>query len=55
MKKHLIYIGILTGLLFLSSCTDELNTEPTNKVSGSQIFSDVTSAQAAINGVYRML
>lgn len=55
MKKYLIYMCLSAGLLFLSSCTDELNTQPTNKVSGSQIFSDVNSAQAAINGIYRML
>lgn len=53
--KKLIYILSIVGLLGFNSCSDELNTEPTDKVSGSTIFSDVTSAEAAINGVYRML
>lgn len=53
--KKLIYILSLVGLLGFSSCTDELNTEPTDKVSGSTIFSDVASAEAAINGVYRLM
>lgn len=53
--KKLIYILSLTGLLGFSACSDELNTEPTDKVSGSTIFSDVTSAEAAINGVYRLM
>ena len=38
-----------------SSCADELNTEPTDKVSGSTIFADASSAETAINGIYRML
>lgn len=53
--KKLIYILSLVGLLGLNSCSDELNTEPTDKVSGSTIFADVTSAKSAINGVYRLL
>lgn len=54
MKKF-IYILSLAGLLGFSSCTDELNTEPTDRVSGSTIFADVTSAEAAINGIYRLM
>lgn len=53
--KRIFYILSLVGLLGFSSCTDELNTEPTDSVSGSTIFADVESAQAAINGVYRLL
>lgn len=53
--KKLIYILSLVGLLGFNSCADELNTEPTDKVSGSTIFEDVTSAKSAINGVYRLL
>ncbi|WP_289773491.1 RagB/SusD family nutrient uptake outer membrane protein [Phocaeicola sartorii] len=55
MKKSLIYICSLAGLLSLGSCADDLNTEPTDKVSGSQVFADASSAEAAINGIYRML
>lgn len=53
MKKNLICL--LAGLLSLCSCADYLNTEPTDKTSGSQIFADVSSAETAINGIYRML
>ena len=55
MKKNLLYIFSLAGLLTFNSCADELNTEPTDKVSGTQVFEDANSAEAAINGVYRML
>ena len=36
--KKVLYIFSLIGLLAFSSCADELNTEPTDKVSGSTIF-----------------
>ena len=55
MKKKFIYICSLVGLMIFSSCSDELNTEPTDQVSGSQVFADATSAEAAINGIYRMM
>ncbi|WP_334168356.1 RagB/SusD family nutrient uptake outer membrane protein [Phocaeicola paurosaccharolyticus] len=54
MKKYILLFS-LVGLLGFNSCSDELNTEPTNKVSGPQLFTDATSAQTAINGTYRML
>lgn len=53
MKKKLIFL--LAALLSLSACGDYLDTEPTDKTSGSLIFSDVSSAETAINGIYRML
>lgn len=54
--KKLLYIFSLVGLLVSNtSCQDELDTNPTDKVPGSLVFADATSAQAAINGVYRML
>ena len=53
--KKLLYILSFAGLMSFGSCSDELNTEPTNSVSGSTIFENVTNAQTAINGVYRML
>lgn len=56
MKKKLLYILSLAGLLSMNtSCQDQLDTNPTDKVSGNQVFADATSAEAAINGVYRML
>ena len=53
--KKLLYILSFAGLMGFGSCSDELNTEPTDSVSGSTIFENVTNAQSAINGVYRML
>lgn len=53
--KKLLYILSFAGLMGFGSCADELNTEPTDSVSGSTIFENVTNAQTAINGVYRML
>ena len=40
--KKVLYIFSLIGLLAFSSCADELNTEPTDKVSGSTIFADAS-------------
>ena len=54
--KKILYMLSLASLLFVgTSCQDDLNTNPTDKVPGNLVFADVTSAQAAINGVYRML
>ena len=53
--KKLLYILSFASLLGFGYCSDELNTEPTDSVSGSTIFENVTNAQSAINGVYRML
>ncbi len=53
--KNIIYILFFISAFGLYSCSDELNTEPTDRVSGSTIFSDVASAESAINGVYRLM
>lgn len=53
--KKILSIFSLVGLLAFSSCSDDLNTEPTNKVSGSVIMADASSAEAAINGIYRAM
>lgn len=53
--KRIIYILFFISAFGLYSCSDELNTEPTDRVSGSTIFSDVASAEAAINGAYRLM
>ncbi len=51
--KKIIYLLTAVALLVLSSCADKLNTEPTDKVSGSTIFATAESAEVAINGIYR--
>ncbi len=55
MKKIFYSFLMLMGAFSFSSCSDQLDTEPTDKVSGSVIFSDAQSALTAMNGVYRML
>ena len=54
--KKLIYILSMAGFLAVNtSCLNELDTLPTDQVGSSEVLKDVTSAQAAMNGVYRML
>lgn len=53
--KKLLYILSFVGILFSTSCADQLETNPTDKVSGPTIFATAQSAQTAINGIYRML
>ena len=50
------YYTLLT-IIFLStfcSCSDNLNTNPTDQISGNVIFKDVEGGMVAMNGVYRM-
>lgn len=54
MKK--ILLGLATALMLLSSCSeDTLETKPTGSVSGTVIFENTTSAEVALNGIYRAL
>ncbi len=53
--KKIIYLFLATTLLALGSCADKLNTEPTDKVSGSKIFTTSETAETAINGIYRAM
>lgn len=55
MKKFLYSLFILGALVQFTSCTDELDTEPTNRISGSILFKDVEGATVAMNGIYRSL
>lgn len=51
------YYTLLT-IIFLStfcSCSDNLNTNPTDQISGNVIFKDVEGGMVAMNGVYRMM
>ena len=54
MKKS-IYIFSMIAMILGSSCNDQLNTEPTDKVSGSVMFASAESAETAINGIYRAM
>lgn len=50
INKYILGLGLL---LSLSSCSDLLETNPTDRVSGSVLFSDAKNAEVAINGIYR--
>lgn len=44
----------MSGLVVLaSSCSDYLETNPTDKTSGTTIFEDARNAEVAMNGIYR--
>ena len=53
--KNILYIILFLGLGVFTSCQDHLETNPTDRVSGPVIFDNAESAEAAINGIYRML
>jgi hypothetical protein len=58
MKKIRIYIlTIAAGLLMVPmSCTkDYLETSPTNQLSGNDVFTTISGAWGAINGVHRLM
>ena len=50
------YIALaIIGASSLSSCTDYLDTNPTDQISGNVIFTDVNGGMIAMNGVYRLM
>ena len=53
--KKILYILTLVGICSFSSCSDALDTNPTDKVSGSLIFGNADAAQVAMNGVYLLM
>ncbi len=54
--RKIIFFGAAFLLLFiLSSCEDKLETEPTNRTSGSTVFSSDDNAMVALDGIYRMM
>lgn len=54
MKKYLLYIFLIT-LTVLTSCSKELETNPTDKTTPDVVFSSGSGAYAAINGIYRYM
>ncbi|MDR2802254.1 MAG: RagB/SusD family nutrient uptake outer membrane protein [Prevotellaceae bacterium] len=56
ITKYLLSFALLlaAGLLPVA-CNEDLETNPTDKVSGPVIFANETAAQTAINGVYALL
>lgn len=55
MKKNILYTALACLGLTLGSCSDYLDTFPTNNPSEEQIFKNVESAKSVINGTYRNL
>ncbi|MFA5642470.1 MAG: RagB/SusD family nutrient uptake outer membrane protein [Bacteroidales bacterium] len=53
--KKIFLLFTLVGLFTFSGCSDMLDTDPTNKVSGTAIFSDAQNSLSAINGMYRLM
>lgn len=53
--KKILFIFFLVGIFSLNSCSDMLNTDPTDRVSGTAIFSDAQNSLTALNGIYRLM
>lgn len=53
INKYFLCGLAFAGAGLLASCSDELETQPTNSVSGTQVFENAEHAEAAINGAYR--
>ncbi|OMP77366.1 RagB/SusD family nutrient uptake outer membrane protein [[Flexibacter] sp. ATCC 35208] len=51
MKKYIFIIAAIT----LFSCKKELNTSPTDAISDQVVFSNISNAEEALNGIYRAL
>ncbi|WP_167605286.1 RagB/SusD family nutrient uptake outer membrane protein [Maribellus sediminis] len=54
MKLYKILLLII-AVVFVSSCEDYLDTNPTDSTSGDVLFSDVAKANVALNGIYRAM
>ncbi|MDD3724473.1 MAG: hypothetical protein PHV83_02970 [Bacteroidales bacterium] len=53
--KKILFIFSIIGLFLFNSCSDMLDTDPTDKVSGTAIFSDAENSMTALNGIYRLM
>ena len=54
MKKILYTLALMTTIIFVS-CSDELETNPTDKVSGQIMLETSEGGQAVMNGIYRAM
>lgn len=55
MKKYIGAAIAAISALTLSSCGDLLDTQPTSSISDKSIFTTVSGAQGALNGVYNLI
>lgn len=53
MKKNILYTALACLSLTFGSCSDYLDTYPTQNPSEEKIFENVESAKSVINGAYR--
>ncbi len=53
--KRLLYIWVLIVAATFLSCEDRLDTNPSDKVSGTLIFGSADAAKVAVNGIYRAM
>ena len=55
MKKIYYIAFVMACVLMHVSCSDNLNTNPTDQISGNVLFKDVEGGMVAMNGVYRLM
>ncbi|NCC45345.1 MAG: RagB/SusD family nutrient uptake outer membrane protein, partial [Clostridia bacterium] len=56
MKKIFLSLLIISSTIIFFSCSDDnLETSPTDRTSGAELFKTTEGAQVAMNGIYRML
>lgn len=53
--KKIIYIVTLAAAFLFASCSDELETNPTDRVSGDVMLETSEGGQAVMNGIYRAM
>lgn len=53
--KKILYILTIISALFFASCSDELETSPTDKIAGNVMLNNPDGGQAVLNGMYRAL
>ncbi|RZJ20182.1 MAG: RagB/SusD family nutrient uptake outer membrane protein [Acinetobacter sp.] len=54
--KHKLFIPVIAAVLALGSCKDDyLDTQPTDRVANTAVFTTTTNAMAALNGIHRSL
>lgn len=54
MKIYKLFL-VLIAVAVAFSCTNELDTNPTDSTSGDVLFADVEKANVALNGIYRAM
>jgi len=55
IMKKIVIIFLLAGMAAFSSCSNYLDTEPTDRISGDQMFTSIDGAEVAMDGFYRLL